>query len=131
VRVVDQAEHGAALGQIGEQRQARREGEEALVGRTLLETERPAERGCLRWRELPEMCKGRPHELVERGEWQLGFRLDAACRQHVHAARAVAGILEEGRLPDAGLAAQHEGAALRRSAASSSDPMRSRSSSRP
>jgi hypothetical protein len=50
---------------------------------------------------------------VQRRKWELGLRLDAACPEHVHVGRALARVLEQGRLADARFAAQNERAAAR------------------
>lgn len=60
-----------------------------------------------------EVAERPSQELVERCERQLRLGLDAAGGENVHALGPLAGVVEEGRLSDPGLAAQHERAATR------------------
>ena len=113
MRVVDQTEHRALLGQLREEREAGGEDEESFVGRAILEAECASQRPRLRTRKLVQVHESRTQELVERREWKLGLGLDAACAQDVHVERALTRIYEEGCLADAGLASDDDCPALR------------------
>ena len=72
------------------------------------EPERALERGGLRLGQLVDPVQRGPQQRVQAGERDLGLRLDPARPQHGHLARVLDGVLEQRRLPDAGLARDHE-----------------------
>jgi len=57
----------------------------------------------------PRIGRSSPVEARER---EVGLRLDADGREHVHAACAGGGVVEESRLADSRLAADHQRSAL-------------------
>ena len=114
VGVVDDAQHRFALRELGEQREAGRVDEEALLAAALLQPERGPQRGRLRRGQAVEPAQRGPQQLVQGRERQLGLRLDAPCHQHLHAGRLLARVIQQRGLAGAGLAAQHERAAARR-----------------
>jgi hypothetical protein len=57
-----------------------------------------------------ELWKHRPEDLVQSGEGQFRFRLDAAASEQLRLRCAVGRILEQSGFADSGLAPKHEGA---------------------
>src|SRR5262249_13493140 len=113
VRVVDEAQDRPLFGELGQDRQAGREDEKALLPSPRFQADSGPERGRLRAGKPVDVSEGGPQQLVERGEGELGLRLDAARGQDVHVGGAVASVLQQRRLAHAGLAAQDEAAATR------------------
>ena len=113
VRIVDEAQDGALLGELGQQREAAGVDEEALLRTAVGESERRAQGDRLRARQPVEQPQRGTQQLVQGGERQLGLGLDATGAEHVHVARAGARVLEQDRLADTRLAAQRERAAPR------------------
>ena len=113
VGVVDEAQDRLLLGELGQQRQRTGVDEEALLPAAVREPERGPQRGGLRCGQPVEVAQRRAQKLLQRGERQLGLRLDPARGEHVHVARAGARVLEQDRLADTGLAAQRQRSAPR------------------
>ena len=113
VRIVDEAQHGPPVGELGQERQTGGEDEEALVGAALLKAQRAAESRRLRRGQPLDVIEGRPKQLMQPGERQLRLRLHTAGPQHLHVRGTLARVLEQSRLADPRLAAQHERPALR------------------
>ena len=111
LRIIDQAQHRAPIGELGDQRQARGRDQEAVVARALGEPERSLQRAGLRPRQAIEQVQRGTQQLVQPGERELRLGLDPARREHVHVGRAIAHVLEQGGLADPGLAAHDERAA--------------------
>src|SRR5262249_38676148 len=95
----------------GEERQAGGKDEKTLLGGALPKAERAAKRGSLRQGEPIEVAQRRPNELVQGGERKLRLRLDATGFEDMQIDGSLAGVLEQSRLPNAGLPAHDQGAA--------------------
>ena len=108
MRVVDEDDDGAALGEGGQQAQRRGADREPLAGHAGRQRERARERGRLRLRKLVDEDQRGPQQLEQRRERDLRLGLDAAGAQHLHPTRALGHILEQRRLADAGLADERE-----------------------
>jgi hypothetical protein len=69
--------------------------------------------GGLRLRQEADQVRARAHELVHPGERELVLGLDPDAAEDLHVARLLLRVLEQSRLPDAGLSAQQQhGASL-------------------
>ena len=91
------------------QQAERRRADEMGLGRGgRREPERGLERDALRAGQAPELAEHRAQQLVQPAECDLDLRLDAAHAQHGGGARHRGGVLEQRRLADPRLAAQHE-----------------------
>src|SRR5262245_61150237 len=100
LRVVDDAENGAAVGKLREQRQASGKDEKALVRSAGLEPERDSNRGRLRSGKQVDLSNRGADELMQTRERELRFGLDRTRRQDLHVAGALAGVVQQGRLAD-------------------------------
>jgi hypothetical protein len=98
---------GSALGGLGEEGQRRHPDQEAVAGHGV-DPEGAAQRDGLGGRQPIDAVRHRPQQLVEDREGQLHLRLDAGGAQHTQPGRAGGRGLDEGGLPDAGLAAHDE-----------------------
>ncbi len=65
MRVIDEAEDGSALRELGEERETSREDEEALVSNALLETEGGSDRRGLRLRQSFHVTERGTKKLVQ------------------------------------------------------------------
>jgi hypothetical protein len=81
--------------------------------------------------QLVKPGKHRREQLVERGEWQLHFRLNTADLGNPEVVRLAGRVVQQRCLADARLAAQHEHAAAARPALSSSSCSAAHSRHRP
>ncbi|GAA3316364.1 hypothetical protein GCM10020219_035120 [Nonomuraea dietziae] len=112
--VVDQAQHGTLLRQVGQEGEDGEPGEEAVLPACEVGSEHRLERGGLRARQRVEAVLQRPQQLRQRAEGEVGLGLDARHAQHAQAerCRAARRPVEQRGLADARLAAHHEGAAV-------------------
>ena len=108
LHVVGEDDDGALLRQRREQAERRRTDEVGLARGGRCEPERGLERRPLRSRQTAELAEHGAQQLVQPGEGDLDLRLDAAHAQHRGSARRRGRVLEQRRLADPGLAAQHE-----------------------
>ena len=113
VRVVDDAQQRLRIGGRREQAQDRHRDEEAVLHALGRQPERAPQRGGLHVGQLVGDVEHRPQQLVQPGERQLGLGLDAGAGEHPHPVGARQRVLQQRRLADSRLAAQHEGAAAR------------------
>ena len=111
LRVVHEAQHRSLLREFGQEGEARDGDEEPVLTTSLGQPERSPERHRLRPREAIEQRQPGTDQLVQAGERQLGLRLDAARREHVHPGGALARVLEQRRLAETRVTAQDERAA--------------------
>ncbi len=111
VRVVDDAEDGPALGQLGEQRQAGGVDEEALLPRPGVQSERVPQCTSLVLGQRVQMAERRPQQLMQGGERELRLGFETPGAQHLHIGRALDGVLQESRLARARLTPDHQHAA--------------------
>jgi hypothetical protein len=111
VRIVDEDENGPSLRELRDQLQDGDRDEEAIVPGPLSEAERAAQRALLRRGKRVQITERRPDELVQRGEGELRLGFHSARSEHLHVRRPLARVLEQGRLADPGIAAEHEDAA--------------------
>jgi hypothetical protein len=109
--VVDHAEDGTPLGELGQQREARDRDEEAVLPGALREPQRTLERGCLRSRQRVEQVHCGPQQLVQARPRELRFRLNPPGPEDVHVGGSRPGIIQQRSLPDAGRAAHDQRAA--------------------
>ena len=103
-------------GGIREQRERREGDEERVLGRSLDEAERHAERRVLRLRQRIEPAEDRSKQLVEAGERQVRLGPDAGRPEdsHPRGPRQLDGPLEQRRLADPRIAVDQERAAAGR-----------------
>ena len=106
--VVDRHEQRALLGAQREQAQRRDADQEAVAVRAGREAQRAFQRRGLRLGQLADPVQRGPQQRVQAGERDLGLGLDPARSEHGHLARVLDGVLEQRRLPDPGLARDHE-----------------------
>jgi hypothetical protein len=111
VSIVDKDEYGSSLCELRNQLQDCNRDEKAIIPGPLPETERATQCALLRRGKRVQITESRPDELVQRGERELGLGFHSTCTEHVHVCRTLARVIEQGRLPDAGLAAENEDAA--------------------
>jgi hypothetical protein len=125
VRVVDQAQQRAIVGELGEQGQHGHADQQRvsaapggqpprpsqLTGPGRRQPERALERLPLRRRERPDAAERRPQQQVHPGERQLRLRLDAGAADHPDAVRGRGDVVKQRGLADTGLAADHQRAA--------------------
>ncbi len=109
--VVDQAEQGAVLGDLGEQPENAEGHPEALVDRFAGEREGRPQCRRLRLGQALDLAEGRSQDLVQRCVRELVLRLDADAAQHSEVRGALGGVRQERGLAQAGPAAHHEHAA--------------------
>jgi hypothetical protein len=57
-----------------------------------------------------ELWKHRPEDLVQSGEGQLRFRLNAAASEQLRLRCALGSVLQQGGFADSGLTPKHENA---------------------
>ena len=108
VHVVDEHHYRPLLGQ-GRQQAERRHADEVRFSRCgRRQPERGLERGALRARETAELAEHRAEQLVQPAEGDLHLGLDAARAQHRGGPGHRGRVLEQRRLADPRLAAQHE-----------------------
>jgi hypothetical protein len=110
--VVDHAQQRASLAGVREDAQRGQPDEEPVRGRAIGEAEHDLERPPLRSRDPVQTIQERCAELVEAREAELHLRLDAGRPDDGEVRRRLNQVLQQRRLPDAGLAAQHQSAAL-------------------
>ncbi len=108
VQVVDQQQQRTAAGRRGEQREGRRPHGEAARRRTGAQAERVLQDVPLMRRQVPDLFEEGPEDLVEAAERVLALHFGADRPQHGEPGlgRSAGGPLQQGRLADAGLAAQ-------------------------
>jgi hypothetical protein len=110
--VVDQAQQRLLGPDLGQQAQRGEGDEEAVGSRTEGQAERDAEGGLLRLGKLREAAEQRRAELVQCRERQLHLGLDSGDAGDPEPRRLPSAVLQDGRLADAGLAANDEDRAL-------------------
>ena len=109
LRVVDHAEHAAAVGDVGQQRERRQRDEERVVDRAVGEAERAPHRRSLRAGQAVEAVEHGAQQLVQAGERQVGLRLQANRLEHGHVlAGGRDGVTQQRGFADPRLAAQDE-----------------------
>lgn len=111
LRVVDQAEQRLLLGQFGEQRQHRQSDEEpvAAARRGVPHPERRPQRPGLRPRQAVDPVEHGPQQQVQPGVRQRALELDTGPAQDPQPGPGAGHhVVEQGRLADPGLPAQHE-----------------------
>jgi hypothetical protein len=111
MRVVDNAEQGLLGGGRREQAKGGRVGGEPVDPFGLDERQRRLQGRRLRLGQLVEKPEDRPHELLQRGEWELSLRLNTERAQHSKVRRFHDRLFEQRCLADPRLAADDEGAA--------------------
>ena len=108
-RVVGEGRDRPSLGERGQQLQHRDRDEEAVIPGPVAEAECAAQGSLLRRRQRPPDRRGRAERAcLQRRERQLRPGLDAPRWTMLQVRRSVAGVLEQGRLADARLAAERE-----------------------
>ena len=110
--VVDHADERSLLGGVGQQTQHRQPDEEAIRRVAGAQPERRAQRVALRVGKRVEPFEEWRAQLMQSRERDLHLGLDAAGAHDAASRRTLDDVLQKGRLPDAGLPVQHEGAAL-------------------
>ncbi len=108
VGVVDEHEHRTLLGIRRQQAERRGANGKARLGHSRPQRQRGLERRGLRGRDLLEEAQGRPEQLEQRRERDLGLGLEAARPQDAHPASHLGGVVEQHGLADPGLADQGE-----------------------
>jgi hypothetical protein len=99
-------------GRDGREECQRAEPDQEPVGcRAFGETERAAQRVALTGRNGVELVEERHQQLVQRGEAEIAFGLDADEPQDAEPVRVFDGVVQERGLADAGLAPENEDAA--------------------
>ena len=111
LRVVDHAEQRALGRGLGQQAEHGQPDQEAVRRRTGAQAEGRAERILLRRGNVVEPVQQRRAQLVQAGEGQLRLRLDACRPDHPAAGRLAHQVLQQRRLADPGLPADHQGLA--------------------
>ena len=109
--VVDEHDDGPLLGDRAEHAEGGRADQVPLRRRVVGEPERRAQRGGLRARQPLDRVQHRPQQLVQPGPRELELGVDPARAQHERAAGGRRRVLEQRRLADPGLAADHQHAA--------------------
>ena len=108
MHVVGEDDDETLLRERRQQAERRRAHQVGLGGAGGRQPERGLERGALRPGQAPELAEHGPQQLVEAAEGDLDLGLDAARAQHRGALRHGGGVVQQGGLADARLAAQHE-----------------------
>ena len=108
LRVVDHADERALLGGAGEQAEHGDAEQEAVGRRARAQAEGGAQRVALWSRQRVEAVEQRCAQLVQAGERQLHLGLDAGRPHDAAVRRTRHQVLEQRRLADARLAAEHE-----------------------
>jgi hypothetical protein len=108
LRIVDEDADRIRLGEGGQQAQGRGADREPIPLLPRADAERGTEHVRLMVGQLVERVAHRPAHLEQPGELQLRLRLHAQSPDDGHVIRARGGVIEEGCLPDAGLAADHQ-----------------------
>ncbi len=108
LRVVDQDEHRPRLRGPGEQREHGEADQEAVGRIPGRHAERHAQGLTLGFRQAVQLVEERRAQLVQARVGQLHVRLDALRPGHLRPGRPRGQILQEHRLPDARLAADHQ-----------------------
>ena len=106
--IVDEAQQGPLLGDVAQQPEHAESDPEAIVRGLARQGEGGAKRCRLRLRQPIDPVQQWPQQLVQAGERELGLGLDPGRAQHGHAMRALGHVREQGGLPDACLAPEHE-----------------------
>jgi hypothetical protein len=112
LRIVDHAQQRALLGHLGEQAQHRQRHEEPIRGRAVAEAEHRLERPALRGRERREPVEHRAAQLMQAGERQLHLGLHAGDPLDGQVRCRGDEVLQQGGLPDPGLAPEDQGTAV-------------------
>ena len=102
--VVHDGEHGRLLGSRREQADRRRGGREPVARRRRSEGEGAGQRRGLRLGDAVEEGQERPQQIGEPGERQLGLGLERPGTQNGEPGRRRGDLVEEGGLPDPGIA---------------------------
>ena len=106
--VVDHDQQRRLGAQLGEEAQRAGADQEPAGRRALGQAERRAQRRGLGAGQAVEAVEERVQQQVEGPEGQLGLRLDPDASQHPHPTRRPDGVVEQRRLPDPGVAPQHQ-----------------------
>jgi hypothetical protein len=114
LRVVDDTHHWALFGRLAQQAQHRQADEEAIRRISRTQAERDRKRNALRIRQTPQAVPHPRAELMQPRERKLHFRLHTRCADHSTPRRPTHQVLQQGRLADAWLAAQHQHPAFAR-----------------
>ncbi len=112
LQVVDDREHGAVPGGRAQQADRRDAYGEAVARRRGTEREGGGQRIRLRSRQACELLRHRAEEIRQGREGQLGLRLDPARSQDRRVVAALRERLQQRRLADPRLAADHERASV-------------------
>src|SRR5262249_28115180 len=125
LRVVNDAEHGAALCKLRKEREAAGKNEKALARDAGLEPKSDTKRGRLRPGKPVDPPNSGADQLMETGERELRFGLDRTRRQDFHITDPFARVVQQRRLADPRLAAHYQGATPRLTCSlqQSSDPV--------
>src|SRR6185312_7219778 len=114
LRVVHHADQRLFLGHLAQQGQHRQAQQEAIRRAARLKPERRAQGSLLRDRQPVHPVQVGTAQLVQAGVRELQLRLDAHRPAHPAALGPVDQELEQGGLPDPGLAAQNQNLAMAR-----------------
>ena len=110
LRIVDQTEQRASRRSFRQQAQERQCRQESVVCPVECQPERASKGRGLRLRKIVDKRQVRPHQLMQRREWDLGLRLDAGAAKDIHLPRLPFCKCQQRRLPDARLAPNDEDA---------------------
>jgi hypothetical protein len=113
LRVVDQYQQRRLFGEVGQQREHGQPDQQRVLGRRGGQPERGPERPRLHRRQTVDPVGPRAQQQEQRRVRELGLGLDPAAAQHRRAGLdgGPGGVVEQCRLADPGLAAQHQRAA--------------------
>ncbi len=111
LRVVDTHNQRPLARHLGEQAEDRQPDQEAILGRTGRQPERDFERIALRRGQVLAAVEQRRAQLVQPRERELHLGVDPGRPRDPERVRALDGVVEQRRLPDARVAAHHENAA--------------------
>ncbi len=114
LRIVDQAHERTLLGRLGQQTQDRERDEEAIRCRAVVQPERRPQRVTLRAWQPVELAEHRRAQLMQPGERELHLRLNARDPGDATLRGPLGDVLQQRRLADPRLAAQHLHRALPR-----------------
>ena len=111
LRIVDQTQQRAASRSFRQQAQQGQCRQESVVCPVERQSERASKGSGLRLRKIVDKRQVRPHQLMQRREWNLRLRLDAGAAKDIHLLRLRFCNCQQRRLPDARLAPNDEHAA--------------------
>ena len=112
LRVVDHADQRKRFGGLGQQAQDGHGHQEAIRGSALLQAERDLQRGALGRRQRLQPVEQRRAQMMQAGERELHLGLHAHRPRDATPGRLAGDVLQQRRLADTRLAAQHQRRAL-------------------